>query len=686
MYQAQIARNTIANLPRDVRDTVFLLCVVAWIILPQLGTLPVWASALALAMLLWRGAIAVRRWPLPSRWVLLALLAMAVGLTVATFKTIVGPAAGVTLVVMLLALKTLELRSRRDAMVVFFLGFFTMLSNFFQSQSLLTALAILLGLVGLLTALVTAHMPVGRPAFAQAAGLALRMMLIGAPLTVALFLLFPRMAPLWGVPMNDSAGKSGLSDEMEVGSVASLAMDEAIAFRIRFLTPGNQAPPLSALYFRGPVLSHFDGRRWSGSAGVRAHIPRPAGDLQVQGEPIAYDMTLEASKRGWLLPLDLMTEAPALPRGRGYATADLQWISSQPVNEVTRIRMQSHLNYRFGMQAGAQELARNRQLPHSSSPRTRAWVQQLQAELASSPDPTQALVERLLAQLRGQGYRYTLEPGTYGAQAADEFWFDRKEGFCEHIASAFVIALRAAGVPARIVTGYQGGTINSVDGYWTVRQADAHAWAEVWMGRERGWLRVDPTGAVMPGRVGTGQRLAAPQGMFGSAITNPVALGTFEQLRAVWEAVNNGWNQWVLNYTQRDQMNLLRSWGMETPDWQDLVRLLGGLFAAAALVTGGVVLWRKRHADPWLALLQRARAELERRGIETPASATPRALARQLRELQGDGARPFAAWLRAMERWRYGGEADASTTTLRQLQKQFKTLPWNTLKGQARKV
>ena len=675
-------------MPRDMRDTVFLLCVVAWIILPHLGTLPLWAGALALSMLLWRGAIAVRRWRLPGRSVLLGLLALAVGLTVVTFKTIVGPAAGVTLVVMLLALKTLELRSRRDAMVIFFLGFFTMLSNFVQSQSLLTALAILLGLVGLLTALVMAHMPVGRPSFTQAAGITMRMMLIGAPLTAALFLLFPRMAPLWGIPMNDAAGKSGLSDEMEVGNLASLALDDSIAFRIRFLTPGNQPPPLDTLYFRGPVLSYFDGRKWSVPA-QRRTTPR---DLQVQGEPIAYETTLEASKRSWLLPLDLMVEPPTLPRGQSFATNDMQWISSQPINEVTRIRMQSYLHYRFGMHASAQELAHNRLLPAASNPRTRAWVQQLQAELANTANPTQALVARLLSQLRNQGYRYTLEPGQYGAQAADEFWFDRKEGFCEHIASAFVIALRAANVPARIVTGYQGGSNNPVDGYWTVRQADAHAWAEVWMGSDQGWVRVDPTGAVMPGRLGTSQRLTPPQGFFGGAITNSASLGMHTQLRAVWEAVNNRWNQWVLNYTQQTQMNLLRSWGIQAPDWQDLVRLLGGLLATAALVACCIVLWRKRHADPWLALLQRAHAKLAQCAINASASATPRTLARQLREQHGQRAKPFTAWLWTMEQYRYAdgsgsaGSADVPFITLRQLQKQFKTLPWNTLRQVARKV
>ena len=249
-------------LPREARDTLFLLAVIAWIMLPQIQHTPWWTSAFAAALLLWRARLALTSAPLPGRWVLAGALAIAIGATWTTHKTIVGRDAGVTLVVMLLALKTLELRARRDAMVVFFLGFFVLLSNFFYSQSLPTAMAMVLGLMGLLTALVNAHMTAGKPPLTQALRTAGWLALWGAPVMVALFLFFPRMAPLWGVPADDMAGRSGLSESMRVGQVASLAMDDSVALRIRFDTPDGKEPPANTLYFRGPVLSQFDGRSW----------------------------------------------------------------------------------------------------------------------------------------------------------------------------------------------------------------------------------------------------------------------------------------------------------------------------------------------------------------------------------------------------------------------------------------
>ena len=250
------------SLPRDARDTLFLLAVIAWIMLPQAQHMPWWSSAFATALLLWRARLALTGTALPGRWVLAGALVIAIAATWAAHKTIVGRDAGVTLVVMLLALKTLELRARRDAMVVFFLGFFVLLSNFFYSQSLPTAAAMVLGLMGLLTALVNAHMTAGKPPLMQALRTAAKLALWGAPVMVALFLFFPRMAPLWGVPADDLAGRSGLSENMRVGEVASLAMDDSVALRIRFDTPGEKEPPASTLYFRGPVLSQFDGRNW----------------------------------------------------------------------------------------------------------------------------------------------------------------------------------------------------------------------------------------------------------------------------------------------------------------------------------------------------------------------------------------------------------------------------------------
>ena len=675
-----------STLPRDVRDTLFLLAVVGWVILPLTASLPIWASALAYAMLAWRASIAVRQKPLPGRWPLVALLVLVVGLTVLSYKTIVGSEAGVTLVTMLLALKTLEMRARRDAMVVFFLGFFALLANFLHSQSLLTALSIAIGLVGLLTALVNAHMPVGQPSLKFAAGLSIKMVLIGAPLTLALFVLFPRMAPLWGVP-NTQAGKTGLSDEMTVGNMASLALDEGIAFRVKFDTPGNRPPPSNQLYWRGPVLSDFDGTTWRATPSFRPPEDKMFGDIATTGEALRYEITLEPHRKQWLLPLDLTSQPPQLPRGRAFATGDMQWISHQPINEVTRISVQSHLGYRFGMQANNRELRFNRHLPTTSNPRTQDWVQQLLAEIGNGPDRDRQLVQRLLAQLRTGGYTYTLEPGVYTGQAADQFWFDRKEGFCEHISAAFVIALRSAGVPARIVTGYQGGEANGMDGYWTVRQADAHAWAEVWLGEQDGWVRIDPTGAVSPGRIGAARRLNQPNFM-GINVDSAVAISTLQQMRAVWEAVNNSWNQWVLNYTQREQMNLLSKLGMSSPNWMDLVRILGILLMASALIAAAALQYQRRHTDPWLALLSKARQRLAKAGITSPDSATPRTLARAVRQHAPQQARAFADWLQAMEQQRYAHAAGSAPakSSLAALRKQLRDLPWSQLKAPPNKV
>ena len=572
-----------SNLPRDARDTLFLLGVIGCVLLPLFAHLPVWASLLCSALLVWRGALAVLARPLPSRWLLFALLVLIVAATLGSFKTILGRDAGVTLIALLLVLKTLEARARRDAMVIFFLGFFTMLSNFFFSQSLPTAFFMLLALVGLLTALVNAHMPVGRPPLSLALRSALRMALLGTPVMVALFMFFPRMAPLWGLPSDSFSGRSGLSGSMRVGNIAELALDDTIALRVRFEGGPKALPPQTAMYFRGPVLSEFDGHEWQASP-MRDTELTPA-HLQVQGEGVRYEAILEPNQRPWLVLLDASPEGPQAPNLRAFMARDLEWLSMRPVNELLRYTATSYPAFTHGPTEPDRSLRSQTFLPAGNNPRTQALAQSMLADPAVASGGTPALVNAVLTHLKTQGYEYTLEPGVYGEQAADEFWFDRKAGFCEHIASSFVILMRAAKVPARVVTGYQGGERNPVDGYWTVRQSDAHAWAEVWM-QGRGWVRVDPTGAVSPGRIGAFQRLQPRRGAIGSAVNNIISPGMAQQLRAVWEAANNRWNQWVLNYTQSRQLDLLKSMGFSAPDWQDLVNLLAGLVVAAA-VGGG---------------------------------------------------------------------------------------------------
>jgi protein-glutamine gamma-glutamyltransferase len=301
-----------------------------------------------------------------------------------------------------------------------------------------------------------------------------------------------------------------------------------------------------------------------------------------------------------------------------------------------------------------------RKLPPDLNPRTHELAATL---MRDNPRDPQALVQAALRRLRTGGYTYTLEPGVYGEHTADEFWFDRKEGFCEHIASAFAVLMRAMGIPARIVTGYQGGELNSLDGFWVVRHSDAHAWTEVFLD-SRGWVRVDPTSAVAPQRTGTLERLVPARSVFAAAMetVNP---NLSAMLRTAWEALNNGWSQWILNYTQSRQLNLLRNLGFKSPGWEDLARLLIGLIVCSAAMGALWSWWDRRQHDPWLRLLGRARRRLRHAGVEIGRSAPPRSIANLVTTRFGADARPLADWLLKLEAHRYGRASEASLSALR---------------------
>jgi len=659
----------LAALPRDSRDTLFLLAVIAWLVLPHVSYLPWWCSVFVAGVLVWRARLAVQARPLPGRWWVVGLLLASLAGTWFTHRTLLGRDAGVTLIVALLALKTLELRARRDAFVVFFLGFFTMLTNFFFSQSLAVAAAMLVGLLGLLTALVNAHMPVGRPPLAEAARTAGWMTLLGAPVMAVLFLLFPRLAPLWGIPSDAMSGRSGLSAQMEVGAIASLALDDSVALRVKFL---GEVPSQRDMYFRGPVLTDFDGRQWRpllARLGTRFPPPRVEDPrLAGFGAPVRYELTLEPNNRPWLLTLDAVVTPPRAPGLEVAMTSELQWVASRPVVDLLRYQAESYVSFRHGPPTRGLVFAEYRQLPPGFNPRTLELAAQLQRD---NPRDPPALVQAALRLLRSGGYVYTLEPGVYGQHTADEFWFDRKEGFCEHIASAFVVLMRAMNIPARIVTGYQGGELNGLDGFWVVRQSDAHAWTEVYL-EGRGWVRVDPTSAVAPGRTGTLQRLVPPRGVFAEAMetVNP---NLSAMLRTAWEALNNSWNQWVLNYTQSRQLNLLRNLGFRSPGWEDLAQLLIGLIVAAATLGALWSWWDRRQHDPWLRLLGRARRRLRSAGLEVGRSAAPRQIANLVTTRFGADARPLADWLLKLEAQRYARSGGASLAALR---REFHHLAW----------
>ncbi|WP_374673463.1 transglutaminaseTgpA domain-containing protein [Ideonella sp.] len=646
-------RAALAGTSRDTRDTLFMLAVIGWTILPHLLRLAPWVAVLCTSVLAWRARLAWRQAALPGRGWLVLTLAVAVGLTLLTERTLFGRQAGVTLLVVLMALKTLELRARRDALVVFFLGFFLVLTQFLYSQSALTAVAMGLSVWGWLTALTLAHMPTGRPALRTAAAVAGRAALLGTPIMVALFLLFPRIGPLWAMP--GAGARTGLSDTLQLGDVAQLANDDSIALRLRFT---GRPPAAEALYFRGPVLSEYDGVRWR----VDPFAPLRAGSgpspAESQAPRYAYDMVLEPLRVPWLPLLDGTRALPAssspLALLPGQPDAEGQWRLARPLGERVQVSAQADLQPPATAALRPAERRALVALPAGRHPRLQAWARTVQARLGASAD-SGARVAALLAYIRRQPFVYTLAPGSYGDDPVDEFWFDRRAGFCEHYASAVAIGLRAMGVPARIVTGYQGTDQLAVDGWYAVRQSHAHAWVEYW-DDARGWARADPTAAVAPERILRSEALEPPPGLFGGAM-EAVTPGLRQQLRRWAEGLDQRWSQWVLGYGKREQFQLLGRLGVESPDPATVARVLVGLLAAAGLA-GAVWAWLDgRRRSPWQRLRSRIARRLAVHGVPLAPSDSLRTLAGRLQARHGGVAQAAADALLALEGHRYGRSA-----------------------------
>ena len=637
-----------SHLPREARDTLFLLGVIAWTVLPHVSHLPLWCTLLTLVVLLWRVRLALNNAALPGRWVLVGVLVLAAGLTFWSYRTLLGKEPGITLVVVLMALKTLELRARRDAFVVFFLGFFLILTHFLYSQSLLVAGAMLVSVWGLLTALVLAHMPVGQPSLRQAGRLAARTALLGAPIMALMFVLFPRVGPLWGVPQ-DGLATTGLSNSMRMGSMTQVALDDSIALRLRFEGP---PPAPETLYFRGPVLSRFDGSEWRPAAAALMLPPQRRHNLRLSGSAVHYEMTLEPLRLATLPLLEATSTAPLIEGYQALAMADLQWLTDRPVFERVRFNAEANTSFQHGPLATTIALQDMLELPPGYNPRTLAWAAALRRDPRYAQADGRALAQALLQHIRSGGYSYTLGADPYGRDAIDEFWLDRREGFCEHFAAAFVVVMRALDVPARVVTGYQGTDPLPVDGFYLVRQSSAHAWAEYWQAGV-GWVRADPTAAVAPDRINRGLNLVGSPGFVAGALgnVNPALLA---QLRQGWELINNRWNQWVMNYSRGQQLDVLRKLGFSAPSWEDLAVLMAGALSTLALAGALWAWWDQHRIDPWVRQMQRLRKALQSLGLKAADHEAPRALAKRVRERFGGTGEALAALLDALEQQRYG--------------------------------
>lgn len=580
---------------------------------PLAAHVPPWLSAAAILALAWRGWLAWHRLPLPSRW-LLTLLVVAGSAGVAVqFRTLFGQNPGVALLVLFLALKQLETRTARDGLTIVFLTFFLALAQFFYTQAIPAALAtVLVVLVAVATLLcLVDHRSTPQGLLRQAG----TMLLQAVPFMVILFVLFPRVqGPLWGLPKDANSAVTGLSDSMAPGAISQLSQSDAIAFRAHF---AGAEPPRHQLYWRGPVLSEFDGHTWR-------PLPGKPGPQLPYVEPeaggIDYEITLEAHGKPWLFALEL----PGHPPAEALATRDYQLLAREAVTGRKRYALRSFPELQPGLDEVAATLQRALQLPSGSNPRIRELAAGWRAA-AKDDDEVLRLAQAFFLRQR---LVYTLSPPLLGEQTADEFLFDTRQGFCEHFANAFAVAMRAAGVPARVVTGYQGGETNPVDGYMTVRQYDAHAWTEVWLAG-RGWLRVDPTAISAPMRIDFNLAAAVPVGDPLPLLVR-VDLAWLRDLRFRWDAVTNTWNQWVLGYNPERQRQLLRRLGMPDPDWRAMAATLATLCGIALLVLTAWTLRHRKRPDPTVADWERLSRRLGRRGLARRPAEGPRAWAERV--------------------------------------------------------
>lgn len=638
----------------SVDRLAWVLGALGLVLLPHVTRLPVWITALFIGMAVWRLGAARMRWGMAPAWLRLIMALAGIAAVGVQFRAWGGQEAGIAMLVVMMALKLTEAVRKRDALVLICTGYILVIGNFLYSQTLPT-LAWMLVATTIMTAtlLHLAHPTTGipvRPRFRIAGALLVQAL----PIALILFLLFPRVpGPLWGLPAGQGAS-SGLSDSMEPGSIAQLSLSEEVAFRVSFQ---GEAPPSRQLYWRGPVLRQFDGRSWTQGDTV----PMNGFRFDAAGDAVRYDVTLEPHRHDWLFALEMPAELPDGAR----ATRTFQLVADGPIRERRRYSLTSYPEFRTGPEASALEIAQASRLPVGGNPRARAYAQRLAAQYADPRD----IADAALLRFNQEEFFYTLNPPPMpGQDSIDEFLFQHRRGFCEHYAGAYTFIMRAAGVPARVVLGYQGGELNPLGDYLIVRQSDAHAWVEIHLD-DIGWVRVDPTAAVAPDRIELG--LSGVDDLEGRPLQALREIAWVNRLRLRWDDLNNRWNLFVLGFDREAQQEMLERFGLNNAGYGTLVTLM---VIALSVVMGGLgawLLWRMRpvaERDPAVRLYRRLERQLVKRGLPGRlAHEGPHDYAMRIVATDPALAGPVHEFVEAYVRYRY--HRDGSITDLQCMQR-----------------
>ncbi len=530
---------------------IWLLLAQVAVILPHLHRMPWWIFVIWLLCALWRLAMFRGEASYPGRFLRVVLVLFGAAGIFISQGGLGGLDVAVALLLLSFSLKIVEVKNRRDLNLVFYLALLVIATAFLFSQSIYLAAYQVLCILFVLTAMVATQYSTRNRSPMQALRVTSRLMAQAVPIMLVFFLVFPRLEPLWKVPGSRAAADTGMSDSMAPGDIARLNQSDRLAFRARF---SGSLPPGEMLYWRGMTFLHFDGRNWTRQESAGQWYREKT--IYLRGEPLDYTLTMEPTRQHWLYTLPLAAQRQPNSSDQLLRLPDFVVASLTPIHSRRQFQFSAYPETPLGLEESTETLADAVELPEGFNPRSIALAKKLSAEYAE-PD---AFVEGLRELISAGSYYYTLEPPRLGRHSIDEFLFETRRGFCEHYASAAVFLLRAAGHPARVVAGYQGGEYNSLNDTLTVRQFDAHAWAEYWQAG-RGWVRIDPTAFVAPSRILMGMQGAlASDSSIESSLFSALYLRNLPLVREArirLEALNLGWQEWFVNFDNRRQGHLL---------------------------------------------------------------------------------------------------------------------------------
>jgi protein-glutamine gamma-glutamyltransferase len=618
----------------------------------HLDSLPWWVPTIVIACGLTRLALARSGRGAPPKSALIIVAALAIPLLLVRYHTFNGLVAGTALLSVTAGLKLLETRTQRDIYIITLIIYFVSLAALLDTSSF-WLLAYLIGVCWLTTATLLRLTSSGSaPGWQRSLKYGGRILAQALPLALLLWLLFPRLAsPLWRVPNDSSVAASGLSDTMSPGDITQLALSDEIAFRVRF---DGATPPNRERYYRGPVLEVFDGHTWSPASSFSQPAP-----LIPQGPAYKYTVMMEPHQHRWVFMLD-WPNSWNLPRAALNSAYTL--MQTDPVSRPVDVIAASYTRVRSDQPLRQNTRTLDTKSPPNRNPRTIRLAKEMHS---AHPEPSD-FVKAVLDMIREQPFFYTLTPPKLSDNSVDDFLFETKRGFCGHYASAFVALARAAGIPARVVTGYHGGTLNPYGDYWIVRQSDAHAWAEVWIDGE-GWTRVDPTAAIAPERVERGLTdVANPEGSLASSWQQRSRW--FSSLRLRLDAAKAIWRERILDFDQDSQRRLLEFLNIPEPDGQKLVLVL----AVGMVLVFGWLTWHVRRElaprsqDVTARIYARLCAKLSAIGIERRPHEGAEAYAQRVAQLRPDLATAVTALCRQYSFLRYS--APSAAVTLSQFQ------------------